>query len=36
MVKTVGKKVFPKILKTLNVTLPPNTDINVHIMYFNS
>ena len=36
MVKTVGKNVFFKILKTLELYIPTNTDLHVYIMYFNS
>ena len=36
MVKTAGKIVFPKTLKTLIRYIPANTDLYFHIMYFNS
>ena len=35
-VKTAGKNVFPKILKTRILYIPTNTDLFVHIMYINS
>ena len=36
MIKTVGKNVFPEILKLSNDTILTNTDLCVHIIYFNS